>query len=231
VRVALELAGPEALTLREVVAAYRSWLGWPRARVLTLPSWAAGAMYALGDIAGRFGWRSPIRSNARRELVRGAAGDPTPWMQITGIKPRSLAEALRAEPASVQERWFARLYFLTPPALIVFALFWIMTGVISLGPGWDIGVSLMIEGGAGPLAAPSVISGALADIAIGAGMLFRRSARLALYAAIGLTGFYIVAGTLLVPRLWADPLGPMLKIWPVLMFNVILIALIEERRR
>jgi hypothetical protein len=231
VRIALDIAGPEALTLRNVVATYRSWLGRPPARVVALPHWIARSMYLVGDISGRLGWRSPIRSNARRELVRGAVGDPLPWTRLTGIKPRKLGDALRAEPASVQERWYARLYFLTPLAHIVFALFWIATGLISLGPGWSIGVSLMIEGGAGPLAGPSVVAGALADIAIGVFMLFRRTARLALYAAVGLTVFYIIAGSLLVPRLWADPLGPMLKIWPVLMLNFILIALIEERHR
>jgi hypothetical protein len=35
----------------------------------------------------------------------------------------------------VQERWFARLYFLKPLVFVVLALFWITTGLVSLGPG------------------------------------------------------------------------------------------------
>jgi hypothetical protein len=38
-----------------------------------------------------------------------------------------------------------------------------------------------------------------------------------------------VIGTTLVPRLWADPLGPMLKIWPVLMLNLVAMAIREDR--
>jgi hypothetical protein len=39
----------------------------------------------------------------------------------------------------------------------------------------------------------------------------------------------VVAGTLLLPRLWAEPLGPMLKIWPILALNLFLLAILDER--
>jgi hypothetical protein len=65
------------------------------------------AAYRAGDLAGHLGWRPPIRTNARLEIVRGATGDPEPWMRLTGIEPSGLREALRREPCTVQERWFA----------------------------------------------------------------------------------------------------------------------------
>ena len=170
-----------------------------------------------------------MRSTARREVVRGAVGDPEHWMRLTGISPTSLSAALAAEPASVQERWFAQLYFLKPLVLGVFALFWIMTGIVSLGPGWDIGIALMEEGGAGRLAAPSVVAGAIADMLIGIGIIFRRTARPALYAALAISIFYAIAGTLLLPRLWEEPLGPLLKIWPILALNLVALATLEDR--
>lgn len=40
-------------------------------------------------------------------------------MRITGITPKSLAAALAARPASVQERWFSCLYFLKPAVFAV----------------------------------------------------------------------------------------------------------------
>lgn len=40
-RTALDLAGPDAFTMEEVVAKYRGWLGWESARVMALPGWAA----------------------------------------------------------------------------------------------------------------------------------------------------------------------------------------------
>jgi uncharacterized protein YbjT (DUF2867 family) len=229
-RVALDIAGPERLAFSDVVLAYRRWLGWREPKLVTLPGWAAAAVYRLGDVAGWLGWRPPIRSTARREIVRGAVGDNTEWRRLTAIEPQALSAALSAEPASVQERWFAQLYLLKPLALAVFASFWIGTGLISLGPGWDIGKAMMFEGGVDdPLASLTVIAGALADIAIGIGIAFRRTTRAALYAALGISIVYAMIGTVLVPRLWQDPLGPMLKIWPIMAFNLMLLAILKDR--
>jgi uncharacterized protein YbjT (DUF2867 family) len=228
-RIALEITGPERLAFAEVVAAYRRWLGWPRARELRAPAWLMGVGYALGDLAGALGWRPPIRSNARREMVRGATGDPREWMRLMGARPQSLEGALTAAPATVQERWFASLYLLKALVFGVFSLFWIGTGLISLGPGFTIGKDLMLEGGAGPLAAPSVIAGALADLAIGLGIAYRPTSRHALWAALAISVFYLVAGTTILPRLWADPLGPMWKIWPVMVFNLVAMAIRSDR--
>jgi uncharacterized protein YbjT (DUF2867 family) len=228
-RQALDVAGPERLSFPEVVAQYRRWLGWRPARRITMPAVAFNVMFGLGDIAGWLGWRAPMRTTARKEVARGAVGDNEEWTRVTGIVPRSLAAALAAEPASVQERWFAQLYLLKPAVLGIFALFWIMTGVVSLTVGWNMGLALMIEGGAGGLAAPSVAAGALADIAIGVGILFRRTARHALYAALAISIFYIFAATAILPGLWADPLGPLMKIWPILALNFVALAILEER--
>ena len=62
--VELELAGPDRLSFEQTVAAYRCWYGWPAARVVRMPSWMMKAAYAAGDVAGRLGWRPPIRSTA-----------------------------------------------------------------------------------------------------------------------------------------------------------------------
>lgn len=228
-RLALELAGPERLSFVEVVQAYRRWLGWRPARVIRAPGWVMGLAYRMGDLVGLFGWRAPIRSTARREMVRGAVGDPSPWMAATGIAPRALGAALAATPATVQERWFANLYLLKGLAFATFAVFWIGTGVISLGPGYQIGEALMREGGAGSLSGPSVVAGALADIAVGLGVAYRRTSRLALWGALAVSVFYLVAGTSILPRLWADPLGPMWKIWPIMAFNLLLLAMRSDR--
>lgn len=228
-RVAIELPGPERLTFAETVAAYRRWLGWPPAREITLPGWLLGFGWRLGDLAGRLGWRAPVRSTARREIVRGAIGDAAEWRRLTGIEPRSLSAALAAEPAGVQERWFARLYLLKPLAVATFALFWLLTGIVSLGPGWDHAVAVMEMTRAARFAEAAVIAGALADIAVGLLILFRRTARIGLVAALLVSLGYLVLGTLLLPGLWADSLGPMLKVWPILMLNLLCLALLDER--
>jgi hypothetical protein len=74
-----------------------------------------------------------------------------------------------------------------------------------------------------------VIAGSLADIAIAALILFRRTARAGLLAALAISISYLVAGTLVRPDLWLDPLGPLLKVWPILALNLILLAILDER--
>ncbi len=149
---------------------------------------------------------------------------------MTGITATDVEAALAHEPASVQERWFAQLYVLKPLVFGVFALFWLTTGIISLGPGWEQGLSVMREGGfAEPLASLAVISGASADILIGLAILYRPTSRYGLLAALAISLAYVIIGTILVPRLWSDPLGPMLKIWPVMVLNLVALAIREDR--
>lgn len=228
-RTTIDLVGPQPLAFGEIIAHYRAWLGWRSARTVAVPAAMMSLLYRIGDVAGRLGWRPPVRSTARREMTKGAAGDPGKWREAVGIEPRSLGDALRREPASVQERWFAQLYLLKPVLIIVFALFWLLTGIISLGPGYEIGKALMLEGGAGDLSGPVVIAGGVADLAIGLAILWRRSTRLAFWAALALTVTYVIIGTLLLPRLWQEPLGPMMKIWPIIVLNFVGLAILEDR--
>jgi hypothetical protein len=90
-------------------------------------------------------------------------------------------------------------------------------------------MDLMREGGVPEIGPALIIAGASADILIGLGIAYRPTARPALWAAFALSIAYIVIGTVLVPGLWIDPLGPMLKIWPILALNLVALAILEER--
>jgi uncharacterized protein YbjT (DUF2867 family) len=228
-RLTLEIVGPERMSMAQIVQRYRAWLGWPPAREIQVPAWLLAPAYRLGDAAGRLGWRPPIRSNARREMARGAVGDPRPWMAATGLRPTALGQALAREPAPVQERWYARLYLLRPLLLAVLSGYWMLTGVVSLGPGWDRGVEMLDGTAAAGIAPIVVMAGALADVAIGAAIAFRRSCRAGLWGGIAVTLAYAIAGTVLRPQLWADPLGAMLKIGPILVLMLVALAILEER--
>lgn len=228
-RIALDLAGPEPLDFREVIAAFRAWFGWKPASEIRLPRPIAGMLYGLGDLVGRLGWRPPLRSTAALEIVRGATGHPGPWQQATGIAPISLGDTLAANPPSVQERWFAGLYFLKPLSLVVLAAFWIATGIISLTIGWELGVGLMRRTAFPAIAEASVIAGALADILIGSLIAFRRTAYAGLLLGVTISLFYAASGTLLLPELWKDPLGPLLKIWPIIVVHLMTTAILRDR--
>jgi uncharacterized protein YbjT (DUF2867 family) len=227
-RQVVELAGPQTYSFEALVAMLRAWMRWPPAVQMHVPSLAAGLFYRLGDLISLLGWRPPIRSTAQKEILRGAVADKaTAQMPVS---PTSLRDVLARESASVQERWFARMYFVKPLTFAVLALFWLSTAFVSLGPGWDYGVGLMREGGVeGTMASLTIIAGALTDLCIGLAIAFRRTSRMGLYAAIFISLTYAVIGTILVPRLWADPLGPMLKIWPIIVLHVVALAIREDR--
>jgi uncharacterized protein YbjT (DUF2867 family) len=228
-RIELELAGPDRLTMREVIAQFRTWYGWSPARSFTIPGWLARVLYKIGDFAAVLGWRPPVRSNAALEIARGAVGDPEPWISFTGIRPQSLARSLAKHPATIQEKWFARLYLAKPIVFSVLALFWIGTGLVSLTVGYGRGVELMRVAGADDLSGPAVIAGALADIVVGGAIAWRPLARGGLYGACALSLFYAVSGSILRPDLWIEPLGPFLKILPILVLQLVALAVLDER--
>jgi hypothetical protein len=75
----------------------------------------------------------------------------------------------------------------------------------------------------------AVIAGSLVDLAIGIGIAIRRSAQFALYAALAISVFYVIAGTIILPRLWIDPLGPMVKIFPIMVLTLVALAILKDR--
>jgi uncharacterized protein YbjT (DUF2867 family) len=228
-RVSLDLAGPETLSFTDIVRHFRRWLGWDEPRLLRVPEPIAALFFWLGDVAGWLGWRPPLRSTARHEIRRGAVGDPRPWIELTGIVPRPLSAALASRPASVQERWFAGLYRLKPVIFVVLSLFWIATGALSLGPAYSPGLRLLEQVGTGPLSSVLVLAGGIADIAIGIGIALRQTSRLALWVAFAVSIFYLLVATITLPVLWADPLGPLVKIAPILALNLVALAILEDR--
>lgn len=227
-RTTLELAAPEAVTFDEAVALYRQWLGYAPARRVG-GGWLLPLVFRLGDLAGRLGWRPPVRTTARLELERGVRGDGAAWTALTGIHPQSLQGSLAERPASVQERWFAGLYLLKPLLLGGLSLFWIVTALIAAGPAFQAARRLMIEAGGGDLAGPAVWAGVAADLVVGVSLAFRRTARAALWGGIAVSCAYLAGGALLAPGLWVDPLGPMTKILPVILSHLACLAILDDR--
>ncbi|MEZ5802579.1 MAG: SDR family oxidoreductase [Rhizobiaceae bacterium] len=221
----LHLASPETLTLAEAVAAHRQWLGLPEARPLAVPSFAARATSSIADLLGRLGWRSPLRSTALEVAAAGVAGNIEP----TAHPIKSLSETLADIPAGVQELWFARLYLLKPVIFGTLSLFWLLSGAIALFR-FSSSSQHLVEAGAPPaLAATLTLVTSLADIALGVGVLFRALAALAIKGVIGFSLAYLAAATLLIPSLWADPLGPLVKVLPSMALALVGLAILDER--
>ena len=132
-------------------------------------------------------------------------------------------------PATVQERWFARLFLIKPLILATLSAFWIVTGIITLANPADAKQVLTSAGAGGAIASSVVYGGALVDIALGAAILIRRWTSAAALGMIAVTCAYLAGGTILAPHLWLDPLGPLVKAIPAMMLALTALAVTQDR--
>lgn len=228
-RATYDLVEDEAQSLDEVVSVWRASLGRPAARRLTAPRWLGRALFGLGDVAGKLGWRPPMRTAALNEIEAGVLGDPAGWRAAGGRAIAPLQTTLRRLPSIVQERWFGRLFLLKPVIVVTLALFWILSSVIGLAQVDAAAEVLTSRGMAAGPAVAFVIAGGLVDLALGLAVLHRRSHVAALWGMIATTAAYLLGATLLAPDLWLDPLGPLVKTVPAAMLALVALAIEEER--
>lgn len=224
-----ELAERPVRSLREVVGLLRAWLGFRPAPSPEAPRFLGPLVGAAADLAGTFGWRSPLRSTALKVMAEGVHGDPDDGPAALGRELKTLPQMLAAMPAGPQERWFARLWLLRPVMVVTLAAFWLASGVIGLIRLDAAEAVLTGRGVATDFARAAVVLGAAADVALGAALLVRRLARAALLGMLALAFAYITGAALLAPDLWFDPLGAMAKTVPVLLSCLVLLAILEDR--
>lgn len=221
----LEPVGPETLSLRSLLLRYRAWLGFGPAPVLPVPMSLMRVLGRLGDLFGS----GPIATNSLAQMVAGNEGDSTAFARRIGFAARSLDEALR-EPAQVQDRWHARLFFLAPAIKAALVILWIVSGFLGLFiDDGQAGAFVSSVGLSMTLAGPLRIVTSLLDLCVAVLVLADRRARWSTAAQLAMVlGYTLVLGTAL-PALWIDPLGPLLKNIPILLL-ILVHGAIGDRR-
>ena len=172
----------------------------------------------------------PVRSTSLLELRRGVAGDPGPWIAATGIEPASLNETLVRLPATIQEQWFGRLFLLKPAIIFVLALFWIASGGIALTVSFDAAATILTAHGFPlQLAQAFTAISSFIDIGVGAAIALRRTCRAGLLAGIAISFCYMAGAALVIPELWIEPLGALVKTGPAIVLMLVALALLDNR--
>ncbi|MBK1867021.1 SDR family oxidoreductase [Aestuariivirga sp. YIM B02566] len=208
-RQVLEPAGPEIISLRDLLSRYRTWLGLPPAPYLSIPMGVMRGLAGLGDRMGR----GPVSSNSLAQLIAGNEGDGERFAREIGFTPRSLAQFMAEEPAEVQDRWHARLFFMAPVLKFALALMWLLSGLIGFFTGLPLAQKVLAALGLpSGLAMPVVVLTCLIDLAI---CFLVLSGRKATVAQLIVIAGYTLALTFALPVLWLDPLGPLLKNIPI----------------
>lgn len=224
-----EVGGPEPLDLRNYLLHWRRWLRIDGERVLPVPL----PLMAFGIwFAERFG-KGPMGETIMRMLVRGNVCETNALLRLQqdfGFQPRNLMQVLGEHPSQIQDRCHARLYPLVPVLRVAVAMVWIVSGIVGL-----LASTAQIEAlvANGPLSAMHPIGlaracGAL-DIVLGTALLLGWRARQVVIAMlVSLLAYTIVFGVLL-PALWLDPLGGLLKNLILLPALIFLLVLLDRR--
>ena len=225
----LELVGPDVLSLRDYLLAWRRWLGFGRAYTLAVPAPLARLVCTLAEHLGN----GPLGSTMARMLERGNVGAADAGDRLRerlGLIPRSLRHALAEAPSHVQDRWHARLYFCLPLLRVSMALLWIGSGVV----GWLTSTADVAAAAPGSSLPAGSLLGlaritASADLLLGALCLLRWRPHLVLALMLAMLLGYTFAIGIAWPVHWLDPFGGLLKNLPLIVALAILLAT-EERR-
>jgi len=228
--VSWDLMQRQPITLGNVIDQFRWSFGTSGLPRVTLPAFLLDLGAKSGDLANRLGWMPPMRSTAITELRRGVTGDPANWMAATGIVPKTLAQAIGVRAATIQDKWFARLFLVKALVIASLALFWTVSGFISLLVSFSAAADIL-RSHAFPewLVAPVTAVTSLMDMTIGVLIAFRRTAAFGLIAGILVALGYMAGAAILTPDLWIEPLGALVKTGPAIVLMLVALLTLDNR--
>jgi uncharacterized protein YbjT (DUF2867 family) len=228
--VAWDLMQLQPITLGRVVEQFRYSFGTANMPRLATPAFMLDLGARLGDLANRLGWMPPMRSNAIAELRRGVTGNPQGWMAATGIVPRTIAQTVGQRPATIQDKWFARLFLIKALIIASLTLFWTGSGFIALFVSYHAAAGILSSHGFAPaLVAPVTVITSLMDMSIGVLIAFRRTAAAGLIAGIIASLGYMAGAAILTPDLWIEPLGALVKTGPAIVLMLVALLILDNR--
>jgi uncharacterized protein YbjT (DUF2867 family) len=225
-----DLMQPQTVTLGGVIEQFRRSFGTAKIPRITLPGFLLDLGAKLGDLASWLGWMSPMRTTAIAELRRGVTGDPSAWMAATGIVPKTLPQAVGQRSATIQDKWFARLFLIKALVIASLVVFWVVSGFIALVISYDAAAGILTSHNFPPaLVAPVTILTSLMDMSIGVLIAFRRSCTAGLIAGIAASLGYMVGAAILTPDLWIEPLGALVKTGPAIVLMLVALLTLDNR--
>jgi hypothetical protein len=225
-----DLMQAQPITMAGVIKQFRlafGTAGWPH---VAMPAVLLDGGAKLGDLASRLGWMPPMRSTAIAELRRGVTGDPASWMSATGIVPKTLLETIGRHPATIQDKWFARLFLIKALVIASLVVFWLVSGFIALFVSYRAAAGILTAHGFPPaLVDPITIGTSLMDMSIGVLIAFRRTCAIGLVAGIVASLGYMFGAAILTPDLWIEPLGALVKTGPAIVLMIVAFLTLDNR--
>jgi uncharacterized protein YbjT (DUF2867 family) len=225
-----DLMAPQPATLGGVIEQFRGHFGTSGFPRIPLPGFALDLGARAGDLASWLDWMPPMRTTAITELRRGVGGDPQAWMRATGIAPKTLMQMVGKRSATIQDKWFARLFLIKALVIVSLAAFWIASGFIALVISYDAAAAMLAAHHFPPvLVAPFTVITSLMDMTIGVLIAFRRTCAAGLIAGIAASLGYMLGTAILTPDLWIEPLGALVKTGPAIVLMLVALLTLDNR--
>lgn len=221
----LEPMGPERVSLARILPVLRHWLGGGPAPFLRMPLPLVRLACRFGDLFG-----GPMSTTALSQLLAGNDGDPAPYAEAMGRRPRGFTASLAETPVPPEARWQARTYFARPALRTALVLVWLLSGLFGLlVPAATVTATAAVLG-LGPGTGLAAGYGfCFVDLAIGLAVLLRyRPGWTAAVQVAVVAGYTLVLGIGL-PALWLDPFGPLLKNLAVIAAAIALAGMDRDR--
>lgn len=224
-----QVGGPQPMSLREYQTLWRQWLRIPGQVAFSVPEWLVSIQAWLGERLGR----GPVGETMWRMLRRGnlpEAGALDRLREDFDFVPRTLQAALAQRPSQVQDRWQARLYLLAPVLRMAIVLVWLLSAVAGWSAPADAIAALSAESAMHNW--PVVMlarTTAVLDFILAAWLASGWRPRWALaLMALSVLAYTLVFGCL-VPALWLEPLGGLVKNLMILPALAVAWVLAERR--
>jgi len=219
-RKVLDIAGLQAMSYRDMLAAYRDAMELPPPFWLPVPM----ALMRVGAVVASCLPQRVFSPDTLRMLEDGSIADSTTLTDILGTQPCGVEDWFPgASPAALRFEAIARWAF--PLFRVVLAIVWIVTGLLSFGlyPVSD-SMALLRQVGLEGLGAHVALYGAaMLDCLLGIATLLAPG-RLLWRLQFALIAAYSVIISIFLPQYWLHPFGPLLKNLPILAILVVLDA-------
>ncbi|KRR28739.1 SDR family oxidoreductase [Bradyrhizobium retamae] len=225
-----DLMQEQPVTLGDVIDQFREVFGTGKWWRIVMPAFLLDLGARLGDLTSLLGWKPPMRTTAIAELRRGVSGSPAGWMAATGIIPKTIGQMAGKRVATIQDKWFARLFPIKALMIASLVLFWVVSGFIVLVISYDAAAGILRSHGFPPaLVAPITVGTSLMDMTIGVLIAFRRTSAFGLVAGIIALLGYLVGAAILTPDLWIEPLGALVKTGPAVVLMLVALLTLDNR--
>jgi uncharacterized protein YbjT (DUF2867 family) len=225
-----DLMQEQPVTLGDVIDQFREVFGTGKWWRIAMPAFLLDLGARLGDLTSLLGWTPPMRTTAIAELRRGVSGSPAGWMAATGIIPQTIGQMAGKRVATIQDKWFARLFPIKALMIASLVLFWVASGFIALVISYDAAAGILRSHGFPPaLVAPITVGTSLMDMTIGALIAFRRTSAFGLIAGIVASLGYMAGAAILTPDLWIEPLGALVKTGPAIVLMLVALLTLDNR--